>query len=90
MRCDFEEFERCNYLTDAVNWFKENEIELYGINENPSQKEWTRSPKAYGHLYIDDAALGCPLEVNKELSDKPFVDWKAVECELKKIGVLPS
>lgn len=89
MRCDFEEFEGCNYLTYAVNWFKANDIELYGINENPSQKEWTKSPKAYGHLYIDDAALGCPIKVNKELSDRPFVDWESVESELKKIGILP-
>jgi hypothetical protein len=89
MRCDFEEFENCNYLTDAINWFKESGIELYGINENPTQSEWTKSPKAHGHLYIDDAALGCPTKVNKELSDRPFVDWKAVEFELKNIGYLP-
>lgn len=50
-----------NFLTDAVNWFKENNIPLYGIQENPQQKEWTTSPKAYGQLYIDDAALGIPL-----------------------------
>jgi len=33
------------YLTDAVNWFKENNIELYGIQTNPTQKEWTHSRK---------------------------------------------
>jgi len=49
------------FLTDAVNWLKNNGIELYGVNENPTQKEWTNSPKAEGNLYIDDAALGCPL-----------------------------
>ena len=76
------------YLTDAVNWFKENGIELYGINENPKQKKWTLSPKAYGQLYIDDAALGCPLIFNSEISDRPFVDWAKVEEMLKVIGVL--
>jgi len=49
------------FLDDAVNWFKENDIPLYGINENPTQKNWTNSQKAYGHLYIDDCALGCPM-----------------------------
>jgi hypothetical protein len=77
-----------NYLTDAVNWFKENSIKLYGINVNPSQTSWTKSPKAYGQLYIDDAALGCPLLYNPEISDRPFVDWTKVEEMLKAIGVL--
>ena len=30
-------------LQPAIDWFKEREIPLYGINENPSQKEWTTS-----------------------------------------------
>lgn len=77
-----------NYLTDAVNWFEENNIKLYGINVNPSQTSWTKSPKAYGQLYIDDAALGCPLIYNPEISDRPFVDWTKVEEMLKAIGVL--
>ena len=68
-----------NLLTDVVNWFKDNDIELYGINENPTQKTWTKSPKAYAQLYIDDAALGCPLKIDKNLSDRPFVDWIEVE-----------
>ena len=50
-----------NTYTDAVNWFKKNDIPLYGINENPDQSSWTTSPKPYCHIYIDDAALGCPL-----------------------------
>jgi hypothetical protein len=77
-----------NYLTDAVNWFKKNNIKLYGININPSQTTWTKSPKAYGQLYIDDAALGCPLLYNPEISDRPFVDWVKVEEILTVTGVL--
>ena len=77
-----------NYLTDAVNWFKENNIKLYGINTNPSQTSWTKSPKAYGQLYIDDAALGCPLIYNPEISDRPFVDWTKVEEMLQAVGVI--
>lgn len=67
------------YLTDAINWFKDNDIPLYGVNTNPSQSKWTKSPKAYGELYIDDAALGCPLKMNLSISSKPFVDWQEVE-----------
>ena len=76
------------YLTDAVNWFIDNHIPLHGINVNPTQHTWTKSPKAYGQLYIDDAALGCPLIYNPEISDRPFVDWTKVEEMLKAIGVL--
>lgn len=76
------------FLTDAVNWFKENEIPLYGIQENPTQKRWTTSPKAYAELYIDDAALGCPLINDSNMSHKPFVDWNAVEKLLEKDNII--
>ena len=79
-------------LDDAVNWFKQNDIPLHGINENPTQKNWTSSPKAYGQLYIDDAALGCPLKLaysdNQETMFIQYVDWVKVEEMLKSIGVL--
>lgn len=65
-------------LQDAIDWFKQNNIPLYGINVNPSQLNWTKSPKAYGQLYIDDAALGCPLKFT-ELSLRPYVDWEKVD-----------
>lgn len=75
-----------NYLTEAVDWFKKNDIPLYGINENPEQKSWTTSPKAYCQLYIDDAALGIPLIHPRE--GRPFVWWRAVESKLVNLGVL--
>jgi len=67
------------FLTDAVNWFKENDIPLYGVQKNPTQFNWTTSPKSYAELMIDDSALGCPLFIDKSLSSKPFVNWKKVE-----------
>ena len=76
------------YLTDAVNWFKDNDIPLFGINENPEQKSWTSSPKAYGHLYIDDAALGCPLIFDDESVDRPYVDWTMTEARLIYMGLI--
>lgn len=77
------------YLTDAVNWFKERDIPLFGINENPEQKSWTTSPKAYCHLYIDDAALGCPLNYHP-ISERPFVNWTIVHAILIDNGVLDN
>ena len=64
-----------NYLSDAVQWFKDNDIPLYGINTNPQQLSWTTSPKAYADYYIDDASIGTPMFYNKLVSDKPFVNW---------------
>ena len=79
----FEETER-----DAINWFIANDILLYGVNRNKTQWRWSKSPKIYANLYIDDAALGCPLKTDPELSDRPFVDWEAVEKLLIERGIL--
>lgn len=64
-------------LTEAVNYLKQNNIGLYGINENKSQKSWTKSPKAFGDFYIDDSAVGCPL-IHPEGFARPCVDWEKV------------
>ena len=52
-------------LYEAQLWFKNHNIPLYGVQRNPEQDSWTKSPKAYAQLYIDDAALGCPLKQDK-------------------------
>ena len=75
-----------NFLTDAVNWFKQNNIELYGIQYNPTQFIWTTSNKAEGQIYIDDAALGCPLIKNE--GERPFVDWVKVREMLVKNKII--
>jgi hypothetical protein len=75
-----------NYLKDAIDWFDERGIPLYGIQRNPSQDSWTSSPKAYGQLIIDDAALGCPLIFNENISRRPFVDWEAVNDMMEYMG----
>lgn len=74
------------YLTDAINWFKENNIPLYGIQTNPTQHTWTTSPKAYAQLYIDDAALGCPLIFGEH--ERPYVDWQMVYKILVARGII--
>lgn len=61
-------------LDDAKKWFKDRNIPLFGINNNPEQRSWTNSPKAYAHLYIDDAALGVPL-IKGRNGERDYVDW---------------
>lgn len=75
-------------LEDAKHWFEERGIILYGVNENPSQKQWTKSPKVYAHLYIDDANLGVPLVKNSIASNRPYVDWKLVLIDLYNRGCI--
>lgn len=70
--------EKGKFLLEAMDWFADREIPLYGIQKNPTQEEWTSSPKAYGQLIIDDAALGAPLMFNAAISNRPFVDWEKV------------
>ena len=65
------------HLDQAVQWFADRDIPLYGVNGNPQQHEWTTSPKAYAHVYVDDAALGCPL-LHLPYFKRPCVDWKTV------------
>jgi hypothetical protein len=74
-------------LQDAIDWFKKHDIPLFGVNENPTQKDWSSSPKPYAHIYIDDAALGVPLKKDS-LSEKPYVDWDIVKYHLHAKNIL--
>lgn len=89
-------------LDDAVNWFSINDIPLYGVQENPTQKQWTTSNKCYAQLYIDDAGINCPLihpgksitgviiHKGKTYVDtaRPYVDWDKVEYLLIQNKIL--
>ena len=87
-----------NYLSDAIKWFEVNEIPLYGVQKNPEQDSWTSSPKAYAQLYIDDAALGCPLIYPlhydtyslPRISDRPFADWIKIRSYLISNKIIKS
>ncbi len=78
-----------NYLSDAVALCKENGVEFWGHNVNPEQAEWTSSPKCYASIYVDDAAVGCPLSPPMRPGGRPVVDWETVgplvEARLLKI-----
>lgn len=65
-------------LADAVAWFEKNGIPLFGINENPEQRTWSSSPKAYAEVFFDDAAFGAPL-VDLEDGRRPYFDWTVVD-----------
>lgn len=65
-------------LADAERWFADRDIPLFGVNENPTQHEWTGSPKAYAQLYIDDAAFGAPLLPGHK-GERPYLNWNVVE-----------
>lgn len=76
------------FLQEAINWFKDNDIPLYGIQCDPNQRNWTTSPKSYAPLMIDDSALGCPLKYDKSVSDRPFADWYLIRNLLQNKGIL--
>lgn len=75
------------FLQEAVNWFVERDIELWAVNKNPQQRFWSKSPKAYALVYIDDAAIGCPL-IYPEDNTKPYTDWFEVEILLEEKEIL--
>jgi hypothetical protein len=60
-------------LDDAIEWFKNREIELFAVNENPSFE--TGSRKIYGHWHIDDHNFGSPLKYDPSVHKREFVDW---------------
>ena len=66
-----------NALTDALDYLRSEGVELFAVNENPGQQEWTSSPKVYADVYIDDSAFGCPL-IRPTGFARPCVDWNEV------------
>ena len=76
MRCGEE-------LKEAVQWFKNRDIKLYGIQEHPTQRKWTTSPKCHASLSIDDRNVGCPLKLDSEKKHL-VVDWKKIKPMVEK------
>jgi hypothetical protein len=74
-------------LAPALAWFQKHQIELWGINQN-SEQAWTKSPKVYAHLILDDSAFGCPL-VRPE-GRRPYVDWQEVGSALLAWAGVPG
>lgn len=81
-------------LHQAVKWCADHNIKLLGVNRNP-RVNFSKSPKVYANVYIDDAALGCPLVLRMDergytVAGRPMVDWFAVESMLVRMGILPK
>lgn len=72
MRCN-KKYRRRDLLQEAIDYCHDNGVELYSANISPSQ--FSTSNKQYASLYIDDAALGCPLINTGNFWDEPYVDW---------------
>jgi hypothetical protein len=76
-------------LYEAKDWFISHEVEIWNVNVNPDQAEWTKSLALYYHILIDDSALGTPLKA-KGPRERPFVDWSVAGPALlgKVAGIL--
>jgi len=82
MRCDGRP-DGSNPLKEAVEYCRAAGVEFLACNCNPTQGKWTQSPKAYAHVYIDDAAVGCPLI---ELDGRrPYADWSVIGPRVMEI-----
>jgi hypothetical protein len=80
-----------NVLQEAVDFCKRVGIEFDAINKSSSG--WgTGSPKQHADLYIDDAALGCPMKAITNTRGKFMlaVDWKEVANELLGEYITPD
>ena len=73
-------------LEDAKKYCDDNGIKIQGYNHSPDQ--FSDSPKQYATVYIDDAALGCPLIFDWDMSYRPYVDWYEVAKWLNKRGFI--
>ena len=72
-------------LDKAVKWFRDREIPLYAINENPSQQRWTSSPKIHADLYIDVENFKGTIKnlPTREMIDVPVDEMLIVELYSK-------
>ena len=77
-------------LMEAVLYCLERGLSFVGVNYSPGQRTWSGSAKAYAHIYIDDAAYGCPLRENPRMGGRPLADWDrigpAVLAKIKEAG----
>lgn len=78
-------------LDEAVRWFEERNIPLYGINEYDGEEEYVGdSRKPFAEYMIDDTAIGTPLvwgeleyvsydtgEIRRDYTYS--VDWDTIE-----------
>lgn len=80
-------YKRC--LEEAVAWLDDHGIGPDGINRTTSEFS-TTSPKQYANLYIDDAALGCPLCIYPTSTGETgfCADWFQIANILQRIAYI--
>lgn len=64
-------------LTAAIEACRARGVEFWSHNHNPEQASFSLSPKIWANIYIDDAALGCPLFYPPS-NERPWVNWSGV------------
>lgn len=87
-------------LQEAIDWFKEKNISLYGVNKYPNEEDNVgKSRKILGDYLIDDVSVGIPMkEVSIEyysyLTGKTdqiitsHVDWDKIRLILENLKLL--
>ena len=68
--------EQRKVLTEALEYCAKEGIIFAAVNKGIGDRGWTESPKAHAHIYVDDAAFGCPL-ITPE-TGRPYVNWAVV------------
>lgn len=63
------------FVRDAVQFCRKQDISFYGVNLSPGQDSWTNSPKVFSHATIDDCNACCPLTA---FGNSLVVDWNIV------------
>ena len=60
-------------LQDAIDWYQDNGIALYGVNRNPGQFSWAPdAKKIFFDLCLDDRNYGTPLT---DVGTQKVFDW---------------
>lgn len=77
-RRDGQELGYALALTDAVNWFKENKIELHSVQKGFGQSD----------IIISTKCLGSSMAWVPKVSDTRFINWDSVSQSLLSLQVM--
>lgn len=86
---EFPEVGMINTQEEAEEWFRKENIPLYGINYNPDQSNWTMSKKVFAHYYIDDQTLGT-FKIKDPDNGGYYINWYVIAQDLRILGIISS
>lgn len=81
---DTGEYIEQDTLQEALDWLAERGLTNIGVNKSPAQ--FSTSLKQYAQVYIDDAAVGCPMR--RYFYGNVGVDWQKIAYQLMNCGLL--